>query len=143
MLKPTAGSLEQDNGPDQIDIEVGAALRRIRLHRGLSQSDLGQAIGVTFQQIQKYERGANRVSASMLVKAARTLGVPAAEILPQDDAPPMPAFLRQFMDVRGVDQMVSAYCAIPSAHQRRLILQLARAMNPATATEDEDAEAVE
>lgn len=64
-----------DGKPDPIDVEVGRRICALRLERGLNQSDLGRALGLTFQQIQKYEKGANRVSASKLVGVARTLQV--------------------------------------------------------------------
>ena len=64
------------DGPDLVDIHVGNRMRAMRLLRGLSQSALGTQLGVTFQQIQKYERGANRLSASMLWHAADALNVP-------------------------------------------------------------------
>ena len=63
------------NGPDPIDVAVGLRLRTLRKSRGMSQEQLGRALGITFQQIQKYERGTNRISASMLVKSARALSV--------------------------------------------------------------------
>ena len=65
---------------DPVDVAVGARIRLLRKVRGLSQQALAEAAGVTFQQIQKYERGANRVSASMLTRIAKTLGVPVAEM---------------------------------------------------------------
>jgi transcriptional regulator with XRE-family HTH domain len=52
--------------PDPIDVHVGANIRIFRLAKGFSQTALGDAVGVTFQQIQKYESGANRVSSSRL-----------------------------------------------------------------------------
>ncbi len=58
------------------DIYVGARVRNRRKELGLSQTALGQALGLTFQQIQKYERGFNRVSASKLFEASRVLDVP-------------------------------------------------------------------
>nr|WP_107676195.1 helix-turn-helix transcriptional regulator [Agrobacterium sp. LAD9] len=61
--------------PHAVDVAVGRAIRKRRLINGISQSDLGAHIGVTFQQVQKYEKGANRVSASMLVVIARALHV--------------------------------------------------------------------
>jgi transcriptional regulator with XRE-family HTH domain len=61
--------------PDPIDVHVGAKVRLRRKQLGLSQSALAEALGLTFQQDQKYERGANRVSASMLVRIARRLDV--------------------------------------------------------------------
>src|SRR6201996_8435768 len=65
---------------DPIDIAVGARIRLLRKVRGLSQQALAEAAGVTFQQIQKYERGANRVSASMLSLIATTLKTPVSEM---------------------------------------------------------------
>src|SRR5947207_15449826 len=58
------------------DVAIGEKLRALRLDRGLSQSDLGRLIGVTFQQLQKYEKGVNRVSAGRLVRIAAALDVP-------------------------------------------------------------------
>lgn len=58
---------------NEIDIHVGQRLRLARILRGLSQDELGKTVGVTFQQIQKYERGANRVSAGRLVALAKAL----------------------------------------------------------------------
>ncbi len=61
--------------PDPIDVNVGSNVRRFRQIAGMSQSSLAGALGVTFQQIQKYERGANRVSASRLQQIADVLNV--------------------------------------------------------------------
>jgi transcriptional regulator with XRE-family HTH domain len=61
---------------DRIDVLVGQRIRALRSAQGMSQADLGQRVGVRFQQIQKYESGANRVSASRLLALAHTLGVP-------------------------------------------------------------------
>jgi transcriptional regulator with XRE-family HTH domain len=63
------------DGPDPIDAHVGARLRARRILLGLSQSALAAKLGVTFQQVQKYERGANRLSASQLWRAAEALQV--------------------------------------------------------------------
>ncbi|MBC7954221.1 MAG: helix-turn-helix domain-containing protein [Rhodospirillaceae bacterium] len=63
-------------GPDPIDIHVGARVRMRRIMIGLSQQALGHAIGLNFQQIQKYERGFNRISASTLHRLAEALDVP-------------------------------------------------------------------
>ncbi len=61
--------------PHEVDIEVGKKIRVQRTMRKMSQTELGNRIGVTFQQVQKYERGSNRVSASKLVEIARALDV--------------------------------------------------------------------
>jgi transcriptional regulator with XRE-family HTH domain len=63
------------DGPDPIDIHVGARVRNRRKEIGISQKQLAESYGVTFQQTQKGERGINRFSASALYKIAKTLGV--------------------------------------------------------------------
>lgn len=62
--------------PNPIDIHVGSRVRLRRTLLGLSQEKLGEAVGLTFQQIQKYERGANRIGASRLFEFSRILDVP-------------------------------------------------------------------
>ena len=61
--------------PDPVDIEVGHRIRIERLARGLSQTALANKLGVTFQQVQKYEKGVNRVGAGRLTKIAEVLGI--------------------------------------------------------------------
>jgi transcriptional regulator with XRE-family HTH domain len=65
-------------GPTNIDQHVGARLRLRRSMLEMSQSELGSKLGVTFQQVQKYERGANRIGASRLFNVARVMEVPVA-----------------------------------------------------------------
>ncbi len=62
-------------GPRPVDVYVGRRLRERRTLIGLSQENLGEAVGLTFQQIQKYERGANRISASRLYEFSTIVGV--------------------------------------------------------------------
>lgn len=66
-----------------MDRKIGQAVRAARLAKGISQSELGKTIGVTFQQIQKGESGANRISASALVLICRRLEIDPADILGQ------------------------------------------------------------
>lgn len=73
-------------GPNPIDVHVGARLRLRRTLLGLSQEKLGEAVGITFQQLQKYERGSNRISASRLYNLSQVLGVPVSFFF--DDMPP-------------------------------------------------------
>lgn len=79
--------------PDPIDIDVGSRIRRRRLKLGMSQSDLGVRVGVSYQQIQKYESARNRLAASMLVAVADALHLAVTDLLPQvgwtsdDDTP--------------------------------------------------------
>lgn len=63
------------NEPDLIDVHVGKLLRAHRLAAGITQDELGAALGISFQQIQKYERAMNRISASKLVEAARAMNI--------------------------------------------------------------------
>src|SRR5207302_4770432 len=62
--------------PDPVDVHVGGRIRTRRLLIGMNQETLAKALGLTFQQVQKYEGGANRVSASRLSQIAQVLGVP-------------------------------------------------------------------
>ena len=62
--------------PDPVDIHVGKNIRVFRLAKGLSQTAVGDALGITFQQVQKYERGVNRVGSSRLSKLSQILNVP-------------------------------------------------------------------
>jgi transcriptional regulator with XRE-family HTH domain len=82
------------DGPDPIDKHVGDRLRARRILLGLSQTSLGKAVGLTFQQIQKYERGKNRVSASALFRLSRALDVPVTfffDEMPQEFVTDQPA----------------------------------------------------
>jgi transcriptional regulator with XRE-family HTH domain len=67
---------EREHRPSPIDVHVGARVRLRRTLLGLSQEKLGEALGLTFQQVQKYERGVNRIGASRLFDLARVLDVP-------------------------------------------------------------------
>ena len=69
-----------DDDADLIDQHVGRMIRLLRKKQRLSQTVLAEALGVSFQQIQKYERGANRISASKLYQTAALLGVPVAAL---------------------------------------------------------------
>lgn len=66
--------------PDPLDAMVGARIRVFRIHRRISQTDLADQIGVTFQQVQKYEKGTNRIGASRLSRIATVLGVSVGEL---------------------------------------------------------------
>jgi len=140
MAKPAIHSRpEHSRSPDPIDVEVGLNLRRVRRDRGLSQAEVGDALGITFQQVQKYERGANRVSASMLVKAARFLGVRAADLLPEEDkSRSTDVLLRRVAATPAAGKAVEAFCAIPNPSLRRTLLQLMKALGSAAEDLSED-----
>lgn len=65
-----------NNSPHPVDVHVGKQLRMQRIIMGMSQEALAKAVGITFQQVQKYERGVNRMSASRLFEFAKVLNVP-------------------------------------------------------------------
>ena len=69
---PTAAQ-KQDNGPHPVDVHVGLRLRQRRTLLGMTQEKLGEALGLTFQQVQKYERGTNRIGASRLFHLSQLL----------------------------------------------------------------------
>ncbi|RUM20064.1 XRE family transcriptional regulator [Rhizobium vallis] len=67
---------DSDQASHPVDIHVGQQLRIRRIHSNLSQTELGQKVGLSYQQVQKYESGKNRISASMLYEIASGLNVP-------------------------------------------------------------------
>jgi transcriptional regulator with XRE-family HTH domain len=67
--------------PHEADIALGRRLKSLRVRRGLSQTELGMLLGVSFQQIQKYENATNRIRVSQLWRIAEALGVPVTELL--------------------------------------------------------------
>jgi transcriptional regulator with XRE-family HTH domain len=71
--------------PDHVDIEVGQRIRIYRKARGLSQTTLADQLGVTFQQVQRYENGTSRIGACRLMRIAHVLGVPIAALLGVND----------------------------------------------------------
>src|ERR1700685_3645842 len=71
-----AVGIDREGRPSPIDVHVGSRVRLRRTLLGMSQEKLGNAVGLTFQQIQKYERGANRIGASRLFDMSRVLDVP-------------------------------------------------------------------
>ncbi len=71
--------------PNPIDVHVGSRVRLRRTMQGMSQEKLGESLGITFQQIQKYEKGANRIGASRLQNISRVLNTPVAFFF--EDAP--------------------------------------------------------
>ncbi|HYD46438.1 MAG TPA: helix-turn-helix domain-containing protein [Phenylobacterium sp.] len=124
--------------PDPIDVAVGARIRLRRKQLGVSQSKLADAIGVTFQQVQKYERGANRVSASSLAKIAKALDAPVAAFFGHEDEG---ADEKMFSVLKtpGASEMLEAYSRIRDSEQRQALIALARSMSAAGARREEAA----
>jgi transcriptional regulator with XRE-family HTH domain len=120
--------------PDPVDVEVGHRIRIERLARGLSQTALANQLGVTFQQVQKYEKGVNRVGAGRLTKIAEVLGVHVGtffsgkEILDDEqvaavaaggDSSPL-----KLLTVSGAFRLLRAYADIEDSTLRRSIVDL-------------------
>lgn len=96
-----ASAVEDDGGPSPIDVHVGSRVRLRRTLLGMSQTALGDAIGLTFQQVQKYERGANRISASRLWALSNVLDVPVSFFF--DDMPAEVAAVGSTLGGEGSD----------------------------------------
>ena len=125
--------------PNPIDRHVGARVRMRRLLVSMSQERLGESLGITFQQIQKYEKGANRIGASRLQQIAKILGVPVEFFF--DGAPsgdiglaagfgemPQPNFVSDFMATSEGVQLTRAFVKIADAQVRRRLIDLVEAL---------------
>ena len=109
--------------PSPIDVHVGARLRQRRTLLGMSQTTLGDAIGLTFQQMQKYEKGTNRISASRLFALSRVLDVPVEYFF--DDVPAEVSASSPATEKRGRAKKPPSYEPDPMA--KRETLELVRA----------------
>jgi transcriptional regulator with XRE-family HTH domain len=115
---------------DPVDIAVGARIRLLRKVRGLSQQALAEAAGVTFQQIQKYERGSNRVSASMLARIATALDIPVAEMFGEtSSASSAIDEVADLLSEPGALELLRAYTALPRGPARAALVDFVRALN--------------
>ncbi|MGF1641214.1 MAG: helix-turn-helix domain-containing protein [Rhodospirillales bacterium] len=129
--------------PNPVDIHVGSRVRLRRTLLGLSQEKLGEAVGLTFQQIQKYERGANRIGASRLFEFSRILDVPVSFFF--DDMPdrlksheihlgwgladqPPPALEPDPLTRRETLELVRAYYRIADPQVRKRLFELAKSL---------------
>lgn len=120
--------MSPDHTPDPIDIEVGRRIRVRRKALGISQSELAGALGVSFQQTQKYEKGANRVSASMLVRIAAKLETTVGALVGEDgEHKRAPDDLATFMHSPAGLRLADAAKGLP-AHAQAALVNVARAM---------------
>jgi transcriptional regulator with XRE-family HTH domain len=121
--------------PNAVDVAVGHNVRIRRLARGFSQGQLGNRIGVTFQQVQKYEHGVNRIGSGRLVRIAKVLGVPVralfdgVETAAQSQAPSM---LRVLADARAF-RLARAFSIIDDPTARLSIVVLVEQLAAAVA----------
>ena len=117
--------------PDPIDVEVGARIRVRRKSLALSQSALAASLNLTFQQVQKYERGANRVSASMLVRIAATLKTTVAALVGENDEDRQSYDVYAKLATQGALELIEAYVCLPDAETRRGFVTLIKTIAPA------------
>ncbi|MBB6179694.1 helix-turn-helix domain-containing protein [Pseudorhizobium flavum] len=131
--------IENKKKPNPIDIHVGSRIRLRRTMLGMSQEKLGESLGITFQQIQKYEKGTNRVGASRLQNISSILNVPVSFFF--EDAPgenrASPAgmeeasssnFVVDFLSSSEGLQLNRAFVKISDAKVRRRIVDLVKAL---------------
>ncbi len=117
--------------PNPIDVHVGSRVRIRRLELGLSQEKLGDALGLTFQQVQKYEKGTNRIGASRLQHISGILKVPIAcffeggpsQLKAKGDAPSS-AYVSNFIASSDGLALAKAFTQIKNARVRHLIAML-------------------
>ncbi len=131
--------------PNPVDVHVGSRVRLRRTLLGMSQEKLGEAIGLTFQQVQKYERGANRIGASRLFDLSRVLQVPVSyffEDMSDDVAASSPGQIRGMaqehdtyepdpMAKRETLELVRAYYKITDPHVRKRLFEMTKALGAA------------
>ena len=120
--------------PNPIDRHVGSRVRMRRMLIGMSQEKLGEALGLTFQQVQKYEKGTNRIGASRLHRIASVLSVPVEffyEGAPHGSAAgtgfaesPSSTYMSDFLSSNEGVQLVKAFLAIKDPKIRRKVVEL-------------------
>jgi transcriptional regulator with XRE-family HTH domain len=117
--------------PDPVDVHVGVRIRTRRLLLGMNQETLASALGLTFQQVQKYEGGANRVSASRLAEVAEVLGVPVSFFfndldLAGETATPDEQEIREMMQRPEAIELIRWYYAIADSGVRQQFLEMVK-----------------
>jgi transcriptional regulator with XRE-family HTH domain len=117
--------------PDKVDVEVGQRIKVLRNDAGISQTVLAEELGVTFQQVQKYEKGVNRVGAGRLTKIAGVLNIPVSKLLGLDEdssatsrgyensASPL-----QLLTTPGALRLLRAYAKLEEGVMRRSVVAM-------------------
>ena len=136
-------NLKAERGPNPVDLHVGARVRMRRKFLGMSQEGLAETIALTFQQVQKYERGSNRISASKLYEISKALKAPVAyffegygenEAVEGFSESESEQFVHGFLMTTEGIELAEAFPRIKNAKHRRRILELVRSL-----AEDDDA----
>jgi transcriptional regulator with XRE-family HTH domain len=115
--------------PDARDVDVGRRIRARRIVCHMSQTELANNLGVTFQQVQKYETGVNRVSAGRLARLAGALNVPVSFFFSGDQVRPevgaTVSAIPSFLEATDAVRLARAYSEISDPHIRRVLVRLA------------------
>src|SRR5688500_9267841 len=133
-MRNTAQKIIEKQGPKKptsTDEYVGVAMRSRRMELGLSQIDLAKAIGVTFQQVQKYEKGTNRVGAGRLSKIANALQVPVTyffQVVNGPDSPEVKPRTLESLKLPGASALLGHYANIKDPAHRKAVVDLARSL---------------
>lgn len=124
------GGVAVSKSPNPIDIHVGSRLRERRITLGVSQERLGDSLGLTFQQIQKYEKGVNRIGASRLFQIAQFLDAPVQYFFEgaPGEAEETPEIMRFIGTVEGL-QLNAAFTKIKHDETRRRIVDLVKTLS--------------
>ena len=109
--------------PDSNDKEVGRRIRARRLMRGMSQATLADHLGLTFQQVQKYEKGTNRVGAGRLQRIAEILDVPVSYFFNEGAQAVAPASI-EFLDTACAVRLMQAYRKIGDPKVQKALVEL-------------------
>jgi transcriptional regulator with XRE-family HTH domain len=116
--------MKKKKPPEVVDLQVGKLIRAQRLAVGMSQTALGEKLGVTFQQVQKYENGANRIGSSRLVRIAQAIGVePSFFFSSHKTTSEEPEILGLVRNI-GAAKLLRAFAAIKDAKLRKSIVAL-------------------
>src|ERR1041384_17829 len=133
--------------PNPVDAHVGSRVRLRRMLLGMSQERLGESMGLTFQQVQKYEKGVNRIGASRLFQISKILDVPVQFFF--EEAPHIPgggspargmaepdseAFILEFLNSREGLELNRAFVKIPDPKVRKSVVDLVRALSGSGST---------
>lgn len=110
--------------PDPKDVEVGRRVRAFRLNKGLSQEKLGDELGITFQQVQKYEKGVNRIGAGRLQRISEILGVPVSEFFATSASASSAGNLYELVDSAAALRLLRAYARIPDPQVKQAVTTL-------------------
>lgn len=144
-----------DGSPNPIDVYVGARVKMRRSLLGMSQEKLGELIGLTFQQVQKYERGLNRISASRLFDISKVLEVPISFFFEEMDEQVADLSPRMLAGASGLSEepvlfdydpmtkketleLVRCYYMIPDRKMAKKLLELIKTMASSSEGDDED-----